>query len=73
MLKITYMTSQEVLPKAAVLRILEDMPDSVTFEELMDRIIYLFKVERGLRESEQGKGKTIEDIRKELKQWHKPA
>ena len=67
------MTSQEVLPKAAVLRILEDMPDAITFEELMDRIVYLFKVERGLRESEQRKGKTITEIRKELKKWHKPA
>lgn len=64
------MTSQEALPKKAVLRILEDMPDTVTFEELMDRIVYLFKVERGLRESGEGKGKSIAAIRKELRKWH---
>lgn len=64
------MTSQEVLPKAAVMRILEDLPDTVTFEELMDRIVYLFKVERGLRESGEGKGKSISVIRKELRKWH---
>ena len=61
------------MPKTAVMRILEDLPETVTFEELLDRIVYLFKVERGLRESQQGMGKSIGEIRKELKEWQKKA
>lgn len=67
------MTSTDVLPKTAVLRMLEEMPDPVSYEDLMDRIVYLFKVERGLRESKEGKGKTIHEIRKEIKKWRRPA
>lgn len=52
---------------------LEEMPDPVSYEDLMDRIVYLFKVERGLRESKEGKGKTIHEIRKEIKKWRRPA
>ena len=55
------------------MRILQDMPDAVSFEELMDRIVYLFKVEQGLQQSAQGKGKSIQEIRNELHKWRQAA
>ncbi|MDX2134780.1 MAG: hypothetical protein SFV52_08340 [Saprospiraceae bacterium] len=56
------MTNLDVIPKSVVIRLLEDLPENVSFEELIDRLVYLFKVEQGYSESKAHKGKSIDEI-----------
>jgi hypothetical protein len=42
--------------KSAIVRAFQELPDDATFEDAMERLYFLAKVERGLEQSE---GETI--------------
>ena len=42
--------------KSEIVRAVQDLPDDATVEDAMERLYFLAKIERGLRESE---GETI--------------
>ena len=60
----------EISVKDSVLQAIQDMPDSVTFEEVMDRIYLLQKIEQGRRELVEGKGIPHEEVKRRIAQWH---
>ena len=66
------MVATDLISKEAVLKSINDMPDKISIEELFDRIIYLYKIEMGLAQSQLGQGVPIESIREKMKTW-KPA
>ncbi len=57
--------------KSAVLHALTEMPEMIPFETLLDEIVYLYKVEAGLKQSQQGQGITLEHLREKVKIWAK--
>jgi predicted transcriptional regulator len=61
------MPSQTV--KQQVLQAVEDLPEDTTFEQAMERIYFLAKVERGLAEADAGELIDHEEIRREFGQW----
>jgi predicted transcriptional regulator len=40
--------------KQKVLQVVEGLPDSATFEDVIERLCFLVKVEEGLRQSDAG-------------------
>jgi hypothetical protein len=60
----------EVSVKARVLRALEEMPSDVTFEEVMERIFILQKVERGRQQIAAGQGIPHAEAKEQMKRWH---
>ncbi len=60
--------TSELISKEAVLKSISEIPaDRVSIEELFDRIIYLYKIEMGLAQSQRGEGASIEAIREKMK------
>ena len=54
-----------------VLRAVGEMPDGATYDDVMERIYMLQKIERGRRQIEAGEGVPHEEARRQMKRWHK--
>lgn len=60
-----------MLTKEKVLQSLQDLPDTFSMDELIDRIILINKIEMGLEQVKNGKIYTSDQARDKLKQWLK--
>jgi len=56
--------------KDKVRRAVEDLPADASFEDAMERLFILYKVEQGRRQLEAGEGIPHEEVKKRLKKWH---
>jgi len=54
-----------------VMTALKDLPKEFTFEELLDRLLLIEKIEKGIEESRQGKVYSTDEAREKLKKWLK--
>ena len=55
--------------KDAVREILDQLPDDTSYEEIQYRIYVREKVERGLRDLEQGRVLTQEEVEQRMAKW----
>jgi hypothetical protein len=60
-----------MLNKKEVLKNIKAMPDTFSAEEVIERIIFINKVEEGLAESYAGKVVSTAEAKKKLKKWLK--
>jgi hypothetical protein len=60
-----------MLTKSELLETIEDMPDKFSIDQLMDRLIFIQKVERGLDQSRKGKSVSTAEAKRRLKKWLK--
>lgn len=57
--------------KELILETVRKMPDGVTFDELLDELIFIKKVQTGLEQSEKGNVVSTDEAKKRLKKWLK--
>ncbi len=50
---------------------IESFPDEFTLEELVDKLILLDKIEKGNRDSLEGKTISEAELEEEMKKWFK--
>ena len=55
--------------KQAILQAIQQLPDDMTIEDAMERLLLLHKVERGLRQADAGQTVTQEEARKRMARW----
>jgi hypothetical protein len=60
-----------MLAKKKVLKSIQDLPENFSIDELFDRVIFMDKVENGLRQSEKGQTKSTSEATAKLKKWLK--
>lgn len=53
-----------------VLRAVEEMPSDITFEEVMERVYMLQKIERGRQQIAAGEGIPHDEAKRRMKRWH---
>jgi hypothetical protein len=58
-----------MLTKLKLLKTINDLPDNFTFDELLDRLMLLQKVEIGLEQSQNGQIKSNDQAKETLKKW----
>ncbi len=58
------MTTKEIAIKS-----IERLPEDATWEDILERINFMTGVRKGLRELDQGKGITHDNIREEFSEW----
>jgi hypothetical protein len=58
-----------MLTKNKVIKSIDDLPESFTIDELIDRLIFIEKVEEGMQQSIEGKVISNEDVRKIIDKW----
>jgi len=60
------MTTKEKLIKAV-----EDLPDDASIEDVMDRLLFLAKVEKGLEQADKGLTISHNDVKEKMSKWLK--
>ena len=50
---------------------LEDFPNEFSLDELIERLILVDKIERGIKQSENGETISETDLDKEIEKWFK--
>ena len=60
----------EVTVRDRVLRVVEEMSQDVTFEDIMERMYLLQKIERGRQQIAAGQGIPHEEAKQQMKRWH---
>lgn len=58
-----------MLTKSTLMQSIDNLPDSFTIDELIDHLIFVEKVEKGVKESEEGRTISNEDVRKMIEKW----
>jgi len=60
-----------MLTRDKVEKSISNLPDSFTIDELIDRLIFIEKVEDGIRKSESGQVISNEDVKLMIDKWSK--
>lgn len=53
--------------KAKILRAVEELPDNATIEDAIERLVFLHKVEVGLKQVQEGKTVPLDEVEARLK------
>ncbi len=64
-------TKENTVTRKALLRSLKEFPEHVPVDELIDHILLLSKIERGLEQSAKGEVVSTAEARKRLRKWSK--
>lgn len=60
-----------MITKTQLLNSLNSMPENLTVDQLIDKIIFLEKVQKGLSDSDNKKTNSKEEAAKKLNKWLK--
>ncbi len=58
-----------MFPKEKIMKAIDSMPDDVSVDEVIDKIILLDKIEQGLINAREGKVFTTEEVKSKLNKW----
>lgn len=58
-----------MITKTQILDSLKNLPENVTIDQVIDQLLLLEKVQKGLKDAEQGKLNTKEEAAKKLDKW----
>ncbi|MBI4548267.1 MAG: hypothetical protein HY707_09820 [Ignavibacteriae bacterium] len=66
-------SAQSILakPKQATLKMLRNLRDDVTYEDIMYELYVMQKIENGMKQIMQGKTIPHDEVKKRLKKWLK--
>ena len=53
-----------------VLRAVREMPPDVTYEDVLEHVYMIQKIERGRQQIADGKGVSHEEAKRRIKRWH---
>jgi predicted transcriptional regulator len=57
--------------KEKIMQAVENLPADTTIEEAMERLLFLAKVERGLRQAEAGETISHMEVKERMTKWLK--
>ncbi len=60
-----------MITKTQIWNSLENLPENVTIDQVIDRLIFIEKVQKGLDDSNNNKINTKEEVKKKLAKWLK--
>lgn len=53
--------------KAKIVRAVEELPEDATIEDAIERLVFLHKIEVGLKQSQKGKTVSLDEVEARLK------
>lgn len=59
------------MTKEKVLEAIKDMPKDFELDELIDKLIFIDKVEEGIKQVADGQGVSHEDVKKIISEWRR--
>ena len=58
-----------MLTKEKVKKTIDGLPDSFTVDQVVEELVVLDKIEKGLKEVEEGKIYSTQQVKDQLKKW----
>ncbi|SFN83874.1 hypothetical protein SAMN05421741_1129 [Paenimyroides ummariense] len=58
-----------MISKNDLQRYIDDFPEQLSIDELIDRLVFIDKLENRMKESENNEVMTDEDVKLEMKKW----
>jgi predicted transcriptional regulator len=58
-----------MLTKEKVKKTIDRLPDSFTLDQVVEELVVLDKIEKGLKEVEEGKVYSTQQVKDQLKKW----
>ena len=58
-----------MITKTQIKNTLDSLPENVTIEEVIEHLIFLDKVNKGLDDSENGRINTFDEAKQKLNKW----
>ena len=58
-----------MITKTQIKNTLDSLPENVTIEQIIEHLIFLDKVNKGLNDSENGLINTVEEAKQKLNKW----
>ena len=55
--------------KELVMEVTNSLPEDATFDDIIEAIYIRLRIEQGLKDAENNKGLTTEELIKEIEQW----
>ena len=62
---------KDVGSKQQILKAIEELPEDAGVEDALDRLYLLYKIERGLRQADNGELISQEEVRQRMAKWLK--
>ncbi len=57
------------MTKKDILKALEGLPEDASVEDAIDRLVYLYKIERGIQDADAGQKISQEEAKARMAQW----
>lgn len=55
--------------KGEVIKLIEELPDTATMEEILHKIYVRARIEEGIKELDEGKGVTHDQAMEQINKW----
>ena len=59
------------MTKSKIIETLNTLPDEISIDDLLDKLVFINKVENGLKQSERGESISTEEAKNRLDKWLK--
>lgn len=59
------------IEKEVIIKSIQEMPDKVSFDQILDKLMLLFKLEEGLQDIKNGSFVSLEEAKKRHEKWLK--
>lgn len=60
-----------MITKAQIIKSLDKLPENLTIDQIVDHLIFIEKIEKGLADSNAGRTNTVEEAKVKLGKWLK--
>jgi len=60
-----------MLTKTSVINTITRLPDSFSIDELVDKMIFLEKIEKGIQDADNGRVISETELEKQMEEWWK--
>lgn len=60
-----------MITKSQIITALDKLPENMSIDQLIDHLIFVEKVEKGLKDSKEGNVYTKEEAKQKLSKWLK--
>lgn len=60
-----------MITKSQLISTIDSLPENLTIDQVVDHLVFLEKVQKGLKDSQEGKIHTKEEAKEKLKKWLK--
>jgi len=69
--KLVILTKRNKMRRDKAIEMIKELPNEFELEALIERLIFIDKVEKGLKQAEEGKNISHEDVKKKISEWPK--